>query len=109
MKIVAYIRLPLNVKVEFDKQIFEISSGIQKKTDWVITKVFTEEIDGLYMNISPVLENCLRYCQTHQISIIAVRDRSRISRLPPTYKTVINIFKEEGIKFWSCIDKEFLN
>ncbi|HPY85395.1 MAG TPA: recombinase family protein, partial [Ruminococcus flavefaciens] len=108
-KIVAYIRLPLNVKEVFDKQLYEVSSAIQKKPDWVITKVFTEEIGGLNTNISPVLENCLKYCQTHQISVIAIRDRTRISRFIPTYKTVINSFKEQGIKFWSCIDKEFLN
>lgn len=109
MKIVAYIRMPLDVKVEFDKQLFEVSSAIQKITDWEITKVFTEEYDGLNTNISPVIEKCERYCKLHQISVIAIRDRTRISRLFPTYKTVINKFKEQGINFWSCIDKEFLN
>lgn len=109
MKIVAYIRLPLNVKDEFDKQIYEVSSTIQKETDWVITKMFTEEIGGLNDTISPGLENCLSYCQMHKVSIIAIRDRTRLSRIMPTLNTIINTFEEEGIKFWSCIDKEFLN
>lgn len=108
MKIVAYVRLPLNVKDEFDKQILEVSSVIQKETDWVITKIFTEEIGGLNKSISPGLENCLTYCKKHKISIIAIRDRTRLSRSMPTLNAIINIFEEEGIKFWSCSAKEFL-